>query len=167
MSKITIGLRITILVLFILYVILAIKFYNGYIPNIQAYSNLHFIPIMFWSFIILVCYTFMMADSGFLKIGFLLGIVTGVLMLTFQFVNNTSSFDSLNSDKYQLIIEIKEMPSESILLIYTRDSLFFSEYIDSESVENVFDFTYEIVGDSLVITKCSVNGCVTSNIDLE
>ncbi len=167
MKKNKFILRIITILFFLVYILLTFKFYNGLILNLQGYSMLQFIPIMFWSFIILTCIDLLIADVGFIKIGAILGIVAGSLILIFQMVNNTSDFDKITSDKYELIVEIEDLSDRVRVIVYKKDSIFFSKFVDSVIVRDYYNFSYEIVGDSLIITKCSVNSCITDEIDLE
>ena len=160
-------LRIITILFFIMYALLTLKFSNGLISNLQAYINLQLIPIMFWSFMILVSINLLIADTGFIKIGAIIGVVTGVLVLIFTMLNNTSTFDLVTSDKYQLIVETVGSPDTGRVIVYKKDNLFFSKFVGSALVADNYDLSYEIVGDSLILTKCSVNGCITDEINLE
>ena len=167
MRKFKFVLRIITILVFLMYVLLTFKFYNGLILNLQGYSRLQFIPIMFWSFMILACINLLIADTGFIKIGAVLGIIAGSLILIFQMVNNTSDFDKITSDKYELIVEIEDLSDRVRVIVHKKDSIFFSKFVDSVIVRDYYNFSYEIVGDSLIITKCSVDSCLTDEIDLE
>jgi hypothetical protein len=116
---------------------------------------------------ILACINLLIADTGFIKIGAVLGIIAGSLILIFQMVNNTSDFDKITSDKYELIVEIEDLSDRVRVIVHKKDSIFFSKFVDSVIVRDYYNFSYEIVGDSLIITKCSVDSCLTDEIDLE
>ena len=167
MKRIKLGLILIMFLCFILYALLTYKFFNGYISNLQVYFSLQLIPIMFWLFIILVCINLLIADTGFLKIGAVFGIVMGVFTMTFQTITNTSSFDLITSDKHELIVEIVSPPDGGRIIVYKKDSLFFSEFIGAVRVDDYNTFTYEIVLDSFIITICTGDSCITDKIDLE
>lgn len=121
---------------------------------------------MFWSFIILVFVTMLVGDTGFLKLGAVIGVITGVLILVFQMVNNTSTYDLMKSDNYTLIVETDSSPGERSVNVYTKDSLFFSKYVGNVKIQDIYDTSYEMIGDSFIINKCTLNSCVTVEIDL-
>jgi hypothetical protein len=122
---------------------------------------------MFWFFMILASINLLVADTGFLKIGAVLGIVTSVFILGFQMVTNTSSFELVTSDKYELIVETVGSPDPGRVIVYKKDNLFFSNFVGSTRIDHYYDLSYEIVGDSLILTMCTVNSCITDEIDLE
>lgn len=167
MKKNKLILRIITISFLLMYVLLTYKFYNGFIANLQVYSSCQLIPIMFWCFMILVSINLLIADTGFIKIGAIIGVVTGILVLIFIMLNNTSTFDLVTSDKYQLIVETVGSPDTGRVIVYKKDNLFFSKFVGSALVADNYDLSYEIVGDSLILTKCSVNGCITDEIELE
>lgn len=167
MNKTKLVLKLMFILFLMMYIILTFKSFNGLIPNLQAYSNLKFIPIMFWLFVILFFINLIIADIGFIKLGAVIGIVTGVFILVFQMVYNTSSFDLITSSKYELIVETIVSPDIGRVKVYKKDSQFFSKFVGSVLVDDDYDYSYEIVGDSFIISMCNLNYCITDEIDLE
>ena len=167
MKKKILTVRILILLFFLIDILLIIKLTNGYISNLQVYSNIHLVTAMSWLFILLVFLNLLLSDTGFMKIGGVVGIITAAFTLAFQMTNPTSSYESITSDKYVLIIETLGAPDTGKILLYKKENPFFSKYIGSMSVATYYDSSYEIVGDSFIVTKCTVNSCITDEIDLE
>ena len=160
-------LEIVIILLFSIYVFITIKFSNGMILNLQAYSNYNLIPLVFWTFTIVIGIYLTQADIGFMKIGAFLGIITGVFIILLQIVNNTSEFDLIESDDYGLIVEKVGSPDPGRITIYKKESPLFSEYVDTIQVASNYDLFFEIVGDTLVVSRCTSIACVEIEIDLE
>ena len=167
MKKKILRLSILAVLFFLMFSILSIKFYNGFIPNIQTYSNLQFIPTLFWLFLITIFTIIIAGDNGFMKIGAVFGIATGIIVIIFLIVNNSSSFELITSDKYELIVETENIPGITNINVYEKDGLFFSKFVDNAKIQDIYELSYEIVGDSFVITMCSINSCITLDIDLE
>lgn len=160
-------LEVVMILLFLIYVLLTIKFSNGLILNLQAYSNYKFIPLVFWTFTIVVSIYLTQADIGFMKIGAFLGITTGVFIILIQMGNNTTEFDLIESDNYELIIEKVGSPDPGSITVYKKISPFFSEYVDTIQVADNYDLSFEIVGDTLIINRCTTISCVEIEIELE
>lgn len=152
--------------LFFVYLFLLFKLYNGLILNLQVYSSLNLITLIFWSGIILICIHFILADIGFMKIGAILTFFTGLLVVIFQILNNTTSYDIVTSDKYKLIVEIIEEPGTIEFKVYNKENILFSEYVDSITIVDNFIVSYDIVGDEFIVTKCNINVCLTDEMEL-
>ncbi|KFZ27272.1 MAG: hypothetical protein KQ78_00483 [Candidatus Izimaplasma bacterium HR2] len=167
MRKIKLGLNITSIILLILIIILLIQFSNGLILNLQVYMFLGVSYTMFWLLVILIGINILISDSGFLKIGAIIIIVTGVFTLVFQGINNTSTYELLTSDKYILTVETISYTNEEFISVYKKDNIFFSKYVGVIKVSHIYEFSYEIVGDTFIVTKCSGDLCITSELDLE
>lgn len=156
-----------ILICIFIYILLTIKFSNGSIANLQVYSRVHIIPIVFWTFIILLCVVLLISDTGFIKIGAFLTLATSAFALVFQMVNVVSTFETVSSENYDLILETISSTDSDRIKVYKRDNIFFSSFIGSTTLANYYDVSYDIVGDLLIFTKCTENSCLTSEIDLE
>lgn len=160
-------LRIVIIFLFLMFVFLIIQFSRGLILNLQVYSNFKLIPLIFWTLIIAISAYLTLADIGFMKIGAILGIITGVLVILLQMVYNTSEFDLIESNDYQLIVETIGSPDPGSINVYKRVSPLFSEYVENIKVADNYDLSFEIVGETLIMNRCTSNACVEIEIELE
>lgn len=160
-------LGLVIILLFLIYVFLTIQFSKGLILNLQLYSNYNLIPFVFWTFTILLSVFLTLTDIGFLKIGAIMGIMAGVLIITLQMVNTTSEFDLIESNDYKLIVERIGSPDPGKITVYKRVNPFFSEYVDSIQVASNYDLTFEIIGDTLIMSRCTTIACVPIEIELE
>ncbi len=167
MNKMTIVLRIVTLLFLVLCSLLTYKLSNGLISNLQVYFRIRLIPFTLWMFIILIAINFLVADSGFIKVGAIILIFTGIFTIIHQMVNTTASYDIVTSEKHELLLETLEASSSETYNIYKKENAFYSRYVGSITVANYYDKSYEIVGDTFVVTKCTDISCITAEIDLE
>ncbi|MDC0558789.1 hypothetical protein OAO42_00105 [Candidatus Izimaplasma bacterium] len=167
MKKTKLGLAVLIVLFLVLYVLLTCKLSNGFISNVQVYSRIQLIPLTFWIFVILIAVYVLISDSGFFKIGAIIIVATGLFVLTLQMVNSTSSYDTITTDEYDLVVEIVWAPSNETFNVYEKENIFFSKFVGSITVADYYDKSYEVVGDSFIIQKCTEVSCITAEIDLE
>lgn len=167
MMKMKHILMVMIGLLFLIYVFLTIQFSKGLILNLQVYLDYKFVPLAFWSFVIVLGVYFTLEDIGFMKIGAIMVIIVGVFTIILQVVNNTSEFDLIESDNYELIIESINPPDPRSVVVYKKVSPLFSELIKTAQIPDHYDVSYEIVGDALIITKCTTVSCNSVSVDLE
>lgn len=161
------ALIIVIILLFVLNIFLTIQFANGSILNLQAYIDFKIVPILFWGLIIAVSLYFTLADIGFLKIAAILGIITGVFVILFQMVYNTSEFDPFKSSEHELIIQRVNAPDDGFVHIYKKSGPFFSKKVESVRIAHYYELTFEIIGDTLIMNKCTEVSCIPVEIDLQ
>jgi len=102
-----------------------------------------------------------------MKIGAIMGIMTGVLVIALQMVNNTSKFDLIESGDYELIVERIGSPDPGKVLVYKRVNPLFSEFVESIQVSDNYDLSFEVVGDTLIINRCTTISCVPIEVELE
>jgi ABC-type transport system involved in multi-copper enzyme maturation permease subunit len=159
-------LILSTIVSFILLIIVWTQEINGHILNIQAYLDLKIFLVLFWLSIGLLFILILISDTGFLKLGALLGLFTSVLVLIISLAINNTQFESMKSDTHKLVLEIIDESTYYELRVYEKENLFFSEIVKSTTVPKYYDFSYEIVGDKFIITKCGTSTCNTEEIEL-
>ena len=161
------ALRIMIGLLFLIYVYLTIQSSNGLILNLQVNLDYKFLPLAFWSFVIALGILFTLEDIGFMKIGAMMVIIVGVFTIILQVVNNTSEFDLIESEEYELIIETVNPPDPGRVVVNKRVSPLFSELVETVQISDHYVVTFEITGDTLIINKCTTVSCNPVTVDLK
>lgn len=149
------------------YVGLIIMLANNYILNVQAYFDFNIVPIFFWIFAFALGVKLIYSDIGFLKIGAVLGIATGVFVIAFMIRYSTSDYSIVESDEYTVIVNKVKSPDKEMVHVYRQDNSLFSKYIDSVPAADYFELSYEIEDDTLTITRCTDVSCVHVDVLLE
>ena len=157
----------TMILMLLIFIILAIMNVFGLIINLQGFFNYRITPFVFWTFFILMCLAVLIADTGVLKMIAILGVINGLLLLGFQVLNNTSEFDIIRSDDQTVIVERVGFPEPGEVNVYKQMNIFHSKYIGRVPVGHYHELSYEIVDDTLIITKCTQVSCIPMEVDLE
>ncbi|MBN2890918.1 MAG: hypothetical protein JXL97_03550 [Bacteroidales bacterium] len=159
-------LIISTIISFILLIIVWSQEINGHILNIQAYLDIEIFLVLFWLFFGMIFMLILISDTGFLKLGALLGLFTSILVLIISLAINNTDFEPMKSDNHNLVLEISDQTTYYEIKVYEKDNIFFSKLVKTTSVPTYYEFTYEIVGDKFIITKCGVSTCNTEEINL-
>lgn len=167
MKKTKRNISIAIISLLVVFLLLWIQELNGYILNIQGYFGLRWTLVVFWAFIALVFIRTMISDTGFLKLGSVLGVFTCGLILIVNYSIKDYNYEIVKSEEYHIVIEKVEENSSIVFNVYQRKNFLFSEYIDSINVHDYYEITYEFIDNRFIVTKCGVATCRSEEIILD
>lgn len=143
-----------------------IKDINEYMLRLQAYTAFHLIQTLYWVIILLLFVRVLIGDSGYLKMGAALGILVAIYFIMFRAATNEFEYTVLKSENYEVTLVIGEGISGYDVMVYSKSDILFTKYIDQSKIDYHYDVTYEIVGDNLIIEKCTPNGCQIEEIQL-
>jgi len=160
-------LNYVIIILFLLFFVLLFQNINNQILRIQAYFDLSLITAIFWILVLLLSLKILYSDTGFLKIGAVLGIILTGVMFIFLMIIKPNQYDLVNSDNYEVIIEIDQSLDSRVINVYQRNNFFFSKKIHSFQAPDYYDYKYEIIESDLIISRCTEISCINEVISLD
>lgn len=160
-------LEISSAILFVIYIFTTYQYANGSILRIQAYSDLSLIPVFFWGAFLLIGIRIMKGDTGFIRIGIVLGLGLGCFVMIRQIVFNPYEFERIHVDNHDIIVLVETYPDDRYVVVYQKQNLLFSTFVGSVQVPLVYELSYELDGDTVIVYKCAEVSCVTNEINLE
>jgi hypothetical protein len=161
--------RILLIILIALLVLIGLWILelNGIILNIQAYFNLRISLFVFWVFFAMIFWLILKSDTGFFKIGAMIGIFTAFVVLIINTAINDTDFQPLKSEDQKIVLEITDQPTYYQIKVYDRQNFLLSEYLDEVKVAKYYEYTYYIEDNEFVVERCGVSSCTYLTVPLE
>jgi hypothetical protein len=166
MKKETIFEITGVISIIMILVFLIAKLSYGYMIMLQGYIDISIIRILFWVLLLIIFLIILTKDVGFIKLGAILGVFVCFYSLVSLYILNDTNFEIVSDDKYDLVIEFVDSPELRYIVVYQKQDLLFSKYVEQVTLGKHYDISYEINEDKFVITKCTEISCQTEEIDL-
>lgn len=153
---------------FVLFGVLLIVYSLEHILVVQRFISVSIPTLVFWVAALALSVKLTSLDIGYMKIGTILGMIVTLYAIVYGFVMTSDEYIHIRNEEYVLVIKIEETEGTNYRYnVYKKDTIMTSSYVGFFLLGPHYESTFEIVGDELIITKCTDVTCQEDVFQIE